>query len=281
LLEPENRLPSSVIVFTGGAVLGTYPHVAYNEFLTRLSNRLNASILTAPYSITTLDHWELAKQTGENARKALVKLQDERNYSDKLPVYSLSHSLGSKLACIYAAATQQSFQGVGLIAFNNFSFQKSVSMSRSFAEKINNADPQLLDTVFNFAEMAVAATGWEFSPTPTEMERLIKAKFQKGAADRQTVLFQFENDTLDCADQFPDQTTTVRLPGSHLSPVYIQFSLEDLPESTVGFKNISFGDEQELETLVDTVCNWILGKPMTKPMEKLAAAATTSSPADA
>jgi hypothetical protein len=41
LLEPPNNsLPSCLIVFTGGAGLGTYPQIAYNELLLRISNRL-------------------------------------------------------------------------------------------------------------------------------------------------------------------------------------------------------------------------------------------------
>jgi hypothetical protein len=59
LLEPPNNsVPSCIILFTGGAGLGTYPQIAYNEFLLRLSNQLNAAVLTAPYQVG-LDHFAL------------------------------------------------------------------------------------------------------------------------------------------------------------------------------------------------------------------------------
>jgi hypothetical protein len=96
LLEPPtSTIPSCLIVFLGGAGLGQFPHIAYNEFLLRLSTKLNASILTAPYQVG-LDHFNIAKQAGERLRKAVLFCEDDpkRLYPSTLPTYCLGHSLG-------------------------------------------------------------------------------------------------------------------------------------------------------------------------------------------
>ena len=120
---PRNSIPSCILVFTGGAALGQFPQVAYNELLLRVSDKLNALVIAAPYSVD-LDHFKLAKQTGERLRRALLYLEDDpnRSYSMLPPVYSLGHSVGCKLQTIYMAATGQDFDGVGFMGYNNFSF---------------------------------------------------------------------------------------------------------------------------------------------------------------
>jgi hypothetical protein len=59
LLEPPNSIPSCLIVFVGGAGLGAYPQIADSETLMRISNKLNAAVLAAPYQVG-LDHFSLA-----------------------------------------------------------------------------------------------------------------------------------------------------------------------------------------------------------------------------
>lgn len=74
LLEPTPPTTAScVILFTGGAGLGTYPHIAYSEFLKRVSARLNAAVVAAPYELG-LDHFDISKKNGELLRKAIIKL---------------------------------------------------------------------------------------------------------------------------------------------------------------------------------------------------------------
>jgi hypothetical protein len=87
LLEPPNKSnPSCILCFLGGAGLGTFPQVAYNEFLTRLSDRLNAAVLTVPYQVG-LDHFTLSKRTGELVRRALLYCEEDptRQYAASLP----------------------------------------------------------------------------------------------------------------------------------------------------------------------------------------------------
>jgi Protein of unknown function (DUF1350) len=292
LLEPPNNsLPSCLIVFTGGAGLGAYPHIAYNEFLLRLSNRLNAAVLTAPYQVG-LDHFALAKSTGEITRRAILHCRDDtsRLYPASLPVYSLSHSLGCKLSCIYIAATEQLFDAIGYISFNNFSFGKTISMAKEFAEtirkstgmdnQVSGVSSEALNSLFNFAEMAVSAVGIEFSPSQSDMNRLISVKYDE-EQQLKTRLFTFDEDVLenteDVFEACNGQASVSGLPGTHLTPVYFKLGLEDLPdlppdardaarEAMGGFQSASFGNEDELNVLVTEVCDWIMGKgPSRKP----------------
>ena len=285
LLEPPNNsVPSCLIVFTGGAGLGTYPQIAYNEFLVMLSNRLNAAIFTAPYQVG-LDHFILAKDTGDITRRALLHCQDDpsRQYSASIPTFSLSHSLGSKLACIYVTATEQNYDGIGYISFNNFSFGATIGMAKEFASVIRNSagyndqtsgiPSDAINTLFSFAEMAISATGVDFSPSQNDMDRLMRLKY--GDDQRcKTRFFSFDDDALentqDAVAACGDTPTISGLPGTHLTPVYFKFGLEDLElpddakevarDAMGGFRNISFGNDEELEILVSEVCNWILGK---------------------
>ena len=95
LLEPSNSFtssPSCLIVFVGGAGLGQFPQIAYSEFLTRLSDKLNAAVMVAPYTVG-FDHFELAKTTGDRLRRAMIYCQDDpkRQYPATLPTFALSH----------------------------------------------------------------------------------------------------------------------------------------------------------------------------------------------
>ena len=288
LLEPPNNsIPSCLIVFTGGAGLGTYPQIAYNEFLLRLSDRLNAAIITAPYQVG-LDHFALARETGELTRRAIIHCQDDtsRLYPANLPSYSLSHSLGSKLSCIYIAATEQEYDGIGYISFNNFSFSKTIAMAKVFAETIrrNGRDDQFsgvasesLNSIFNLVELACSVSGIDFSPSQSEMDRLIALKYNE-KQQLKTRFFTFDDDMLESTQEVLDacnngRSTVSGLPGTHLTPVYFKLGLDALGQpygaeemAREALKSISFGNEEELEALVTEVCNWIMGKgPARKP----------------
>lgn len=291
LLEPPNNsLPYCLVVFTGGAGLGSYPQIAYNEFLLRLSNRLNAAIITAPYQVG-LDHFAIAKDTGELTRRAIIHCQDDisRLYPAGLPRYSLSHSLGSKLSCIFIAATDQDYDGIGYISFNNFSFGKTIGMAKDFAKtirknagldnQVSGVSSEALNGLFGFAEMAVAAVGIDFSPSQAEMERLIALKYSEKQRQK-TRFFTFDDDVLENTpavfNACGGRPSVSALPGTHLTPVYFKLGLDEIELSDEakqmargamgGFQSASFGNEQELEALVTEVCDWIMGKePARKP----------------
>lgn len=286
LLEPPSSNPSCIICFLGGAGLGSFPQVAYNEFLLRISDRLNAAVITSPYDVG-LDHFALSQKSGENLRKAIVYCQDDpaRQYPENLPIYSLSHSLGAKLQTIYVAATQQEFDGMGFLAFNNFDFAQTIAMARDFADAIQaqqgrsfsapgmgGMDSNLMDTIFGFAEQAIGAIGLDFSPSKSDTSRLITLRYDEDF-QKKTRLFVFDDDTLDSSRSFVEDCdgsgpTVSGLPGNHLTPVYFKFDLDDLPEeareiaaeAAGGMSGASFGNEEELNSLVDEVCAWIKGQ---------------------
>jgi hypothetical protein len=92
----------------------------------------------------------------------------------------------------------------------------------------------------------------------------------------------FDDDTLDSTEDFTTACqglgpSVSELPGTHLTPVYFKFGLEELPEEARGvarsamggIESASFGNEEELNALVDEVCDWILGKgPSRRPQEQ-------------
>lgn len=284
VLEPPGQTrPSCLIVFIGGAGLGQFPHISYNELLVRVSDRLNAAVVVAPYSVG-LDHFVLSKQVGELARKTVLQLEDDPKYDfpASLPTYCLTHSLGGKLATIYAAATGLEYEGVGIMAFNNFGFSQTIGIAKEFAKQIQSSGSvgpsggATMSQLFDLAETFIGAINVDFVPSPVETERIISLKYDKDRQKR-TRLFVFDNDKLDSTDSFVQACQggagphLSGLPGGHLTPVYFRFGLDELPEETrdkvrgakgeTSFESVSFGDEKELDTLVEEVCGWILGRP--------------------
>jgi hypothetical protein len=96
--------------------------------------------------------------------------------------------------------------------------------------------------------------------------------------------FVSTDDTLDSTSDFVascgDIVTVSGLPGSHLTPVFLQLKLEEymteLPEEARemasqamdGFQGASFGNEEELNILVDEICAFVLGKPPSRRPSK-------------
>ena len=342
MLEPPNSsIPSCIIVFTGGAGLGAFPQVVYNELLSKISIKLNAVCITAPYEVG-LDHFTLAKQTGELIRRSLLYLNVNDNDSNdnanenennnksndiirtRLPTFSLAHSLGCKLQTIYMAATgiENSFDGIGFMAYNNFSFAKTITMGRSFAQELKkatsgnggmggmggmggipnipnmNINDDMINNIFDFAEMAVGAIGVDFSPNAQDTERLIQLRYND-AIQSKTRLFIFDDDNLDSSQEFVtacnsngnesdsdgdgsrssnsnnNNLSVSNLPGGHLTPVYFQLNADDIgenfppeninmaKEAMGGFQGASFGDEETFLETVDEICDWVLGKDPT------------------
>lgn len=314
LYNPKgSKAPKNIILFLGGAGLGQYPHIAYSEFLSRLSldgDTDDAVIITVPYS-AGLDHFDLSKKTFETFRKALIYFQDkydwnifsegdsssEDNQEEKTKLYFLSHSLGAKLQLIGMAAMSDFFDsseiecgGIGLISYNNFGFSDSLGMAKSFLSELSPSSSsasfggvsqeQAFNTFFDFAKQAIDVVGIEFSPSPTQMQQLIEMKFasstsgqNKNSLMEKMRVFSFSNDDLDCSDTLNlKDLTKSRLEGTHLTPVYLKFGVDDLeiPEEqkdiasqVANFESISFGNEDELNGLVKEVSNWINGKGST------------------
>ena len=108
-----------------------------------------------------------------------MQCEDELQYPPSLPVYCLAHSLGCKLSTIYMAATDQEYDGVAFMSYNNFGFGRTIGMAREFADAIGasvsmgqaapspfrqDSTRKILEQVFEFAESAVSMIGIDFSP---------------------------------------------------------------------------------------------------------------------
>ena len=270
--------------------MGTYPQIAYNELLVRLSNRLNAACLTVPYQVG-LDHFALAQTVGEDIHSALDLAREQNFAMPEAPVYCLAHSLGAKLMTIYISATKEAYDGMGWISFNNFGFGQTIGMAKDFAEEIRNGvmgsnDPtrtvegsstdEIFNQVFNFAETVFSAMDIDFAPNPVQMEQLIGMKYQPDW-QRKTRLFTFDQDKLQNTEDFCAQASVdvSELPGTHLTPVYFALGIDQIPDEEAqnmardamgGLEKASFGNEEELNTLVNEVASWILGKgPSQRP----------------
>lgn len=287
LLEPDTS-PSLILFFVGGAGLGQYPHIAYSELLKRISKRLNAAIIAAPYPLS-LDHFDLSKKVGESLRQAVVQCEEKGGYSADLPKFYLGHSLGSKLLTIALAASGvRDVQGIGFMSYNNFGFSNTISMVKMFADEMNTGGASNtsgsssgsmpagfnFDQLLDFAGQAAGMMGFEFSPSPEETNKIIQMKYNRDLQEK-TRLFIFNEDNLDSSDSFLDSCEgpgprLSRLNGSHLAPAYIRLSIDDLeiPEeareyvdmASGGFQNASFGDEESMNGAVKGVCEWILGQ---------------------
>ena len=274
LFEPSTS-PSSLLLFLGGAGLGQYPHIAYNELLTRISKRLNAAVITSPYPLG-LDHFELSKKSGEKLRKAVAQCE-ENGYSSMLPKFYLGHSLGSKLLTISLAATgvAQDVQGIGFLNYNNFGFADTLKMVQSFARNMGGAaNNPMYGQIFEFAEQAVSMSGLDFTPSPSDTDKIISLKFDE-SFQKKTRLFVFDKDDLDSSESFINACqgsgpSISKLGGNHLASVYLKFGLNDIElpdeakmfanEVTGGFQQASFGEEDDLNAAVSEVCNWMIGK---------------------
>ena len=297
LLEPPST-PSMVILFLGGAGLGQYPNIAYSEMLSRISKRLNAAIIAAPYPLS-LDHFDLSKKAGEALRRAVVQCEEKGNYSASLPKFYLGHSLGSKLLGIALAASGvRDVDGIGLMSYNNFGFKNTIAMGKDFADEFNKSQGKGgdtaggaggggmggvdLDQILDFAGEAVSMMGFEFSPDPDAMDRIIQMKYDE-QLQKKTRMFIFDDDDLDSSPSFLEACnegsgsgpSVSRLPGKHLSPVYIKLGIDDLDlpegarpfvsELSGGFQNASFGDEDAMNGAVGEICNWIMGQEPSRP----------------
>merc|ERR1712238_562449 len=133
----------------------------------------------------------------------------------------------------------------------------------------NNNNDDMINNIFNFAEMAVGAIGVDFSPNALDTERLIQLRYND-ILQSKTRLFIFDDDNLDSSREFEKACNSVgpndvdggsssnnsnlsvsNLPGGHLSPVYFQLNTDEL---------VGDFEEEVFDSLVDEITDWILGK---------------------
>ena len=265
--------------------LGTYPQVAYNEFLLRLSNQLNAAVITAPYPVG-LDHAQLAQRNGDLLERAVKYCRNDRSrqYPSELPTFSLAHSLGSKLSCLHAIDQPEqqrrlNIQAHGYISFNNFGFDQTFTMAKQVGNTFrlhtglarNKEHELLVDGFFSLAERIVQVAAVEFRPSPAQT--LSQLRYRLTAQQREKIrLFTFDSDRMDsardvvsvCEDATGTSSVVPRvssLPGTHLTPVFFRL----LPDGATA--QAQLGKEDDLQALVEEVCGWVHGRePTVEPV---------------
>ena len=238
LLEPSSgAVPSCVIFFLGGAVLGQFPHISYSTFLQKLATKMNAAVVAIPYEVG-LDHFGIAQRSVKRMQNALRECEDSRGYASQLPKYAIGHSLGAKLHSIGIAATGigDELAGLGFVSYNNFGFAETITMARSFAKEMEvggsfGPGNPAFDTLFDLAGMAVNAVGLEFTPSPMDMDKILQTKFDGDEEVLKKIrMFSFDDDDLDSTKRFLDcfeesagVTQVSHLPGTHLTVSSVQY----------------------------------------------------------
>jgi hypothetical protein len=239
LLEPASgAAPSCVVFFLGGAVLGQFPHISYSSFLKKLASKTGASVVAVPYEVG-LDHFGIARRAVKRMKNAVIRCEDDRGYSPGLPKYAVGHSLGAKLHSIGIAATGigGELSGVGCVSYNNFGFAETIKMARSFVAEMrvggrgspssssssSSTTATPFDALFDLAGMAVSAVGLEFTPSPADMDKILRSKFDEDVL-KKIRMFCFDDDDLDSTDRFLDcfegggvKPSVSYLPGTHLT----------------------------------------------------------------
>ena len=241
LLEPTSgAVPSCVIFFLGGAVLGQFPHISYSTFLQKLSLKMNAAVIAIPYEVG-LDHFSIAQKCVKLMKNSIIECEDTRGYPDQLPKYAVGHSLGAKLHSIGIAATGigDELAGLGCISYNNFAFSETITMASSFARELEVGGPigsfgpgnPAFDTLFDLAGMAVSAVGLEFTPSPSDMNKIIESKFANDDEILKKIrMFSFDDDDLDsmtsfvkCFGEGEGLPSVSYLQGTHLTVSNLSF----------------------------------------------------------
>lgn len=215
LLEPASgAMPSCIIFFLGGAVLGQFPHIAYSTFCKKLSTTLDASIVAVPYEVG-LDHFDIARRAASLMKNTVILCEDgKRGYPSNLPKYAIGHSLGAKLHSIGIAATGigNELSGIGFVSYNNFGFAETITMARSFVKEMqvgggrvgsssSSSSTTPFDALFDLAGMAVSAVGVEFTPSPNDMDKILTTKFDEEVL-KKIRMFSFDDDDLDSTTRF-------------------------------------------------------------------------------
>ena len=242
LLEPTSGVPSCVIFFLGGAVLGQFPHISYSTFLQKLSVKMNASVIAIPYEVG-LDHFSIAQRCVKRMKNSIIECEDTRGYPNQLPKYAVGHSLGAKLHSIGIAATGigDELAGLGCISYNNFAFAETITMASSFAKELDVGSPiggfgpgnPAFDTLLDLAGMAVSAVGLEFTPSPSDMNKIIETKLANDEEILKKIrMFSFDDDDLDSTKGFvkcfeekegSGSPAVSYLSGTHLTVSYYRF----------------------------------------------------------
>jgi hypothetical protein len=272
LLPPA--VPWGVIHFTGGAVLGSYPHIVYNELFMRLCRRTGVAVVATPYNVG-LDHRQLATDAAGAFLTTLKACQSRYGWSPRMPVFGMGHSLGAKLQLLLhrtdaAGSPPFKAQRIALMAYNNYDVTDSLRMLETFAGAFSargagGVDSAVIKGLLKVVETVTATIGLRFSPAGPELRAQVR---ESRGPDTPVAAFRFATDTLDCSESLAEDVpiAVVELPGDHLTPVFLRLDLR----GTSGVAAASFasaapkwevGEEKGLQGLVEALDRWLTGRP--------------------
>lgn len=275
-------IPEGVVHFVGGAVLGTYPQIAYDDVLQRISDYGSLVIIATPYDLET-DHRGISERCKTLFDRAVESVGNTYTGPlDNLPLYGIGHSLGAKvqalITCEEAGVIGKgpARAGNAFVAFNNFSSSDSVDIIENLASSLlgNAVTSSIqLQTLFRAARAISAMGGSEFSPSPLETNKIIK----EGYNVSRTRIYKFSDDTIDQSDLLNDilrdnlaancgAVSRGDLNGNHLSPVYVKLQPPEgvPPEVLQGLglglgSEIVIGDAKNVEALAMDIVSFIKG----------------------
>ena len=258
-----------VVHFTGGAVLGSYPHLCYDALLSSLSDASGLMVVTTPYELGT-DHDAIATETQRKLRATLSAVAVRDDYDVNMPLFGLGHSLGAKLQVLLACRGGAQRAAV-LLAFNNASATDSVRVLEQFARAflqdgraagrgVSDAVLAAMPFISAAAERAASAAGLNFTPGPPETLQRATAEY----VVRRCLMIAFDNDTLhhssDLALALQSRKETIELltrPGNHLTPVVVTLSPPEELSQLTGSLPQRVGDEAAARQLGVDIAQWL------------------------
>ena len=218
-----------VVHFIGGAVLGSYPHIAYDAFLTRVCEDAGVVVVATPYELG-VDHAAVARSCGAAFDSAWASVAAREGYDPTVaPVFAAGHSLGCKLQLItgFGGTSKPGRGGEGasadvdaagmqraghlFVSFNNATAADSVRLLEKFARELikrraetaSGGDASTNAAFEGFArnfpnltalaERAASAAGLDFTPSPEETVDGARRRF----VSPKVKLVTFEDDDLD------------------------------------------------------------------------------------
>ncbi|MGC9524663.1 MAG: DUF1350 family protein [Limnospira sp.] len=197
LIPPQ---PKGIVHFLGGAFVASAPHLTYRWLLEQVA-RQGYAVVATPF-VNTLDHGTIARDVLWTFEDGLEDLFATRRLKRRgLPIYGMGHSMGCKLHLLIGSLFEVERAGNILISFNNYAARQSIPLVEQFS-----------------SVMAV-----EFTPTPDEMNRLIRDRYRV----RRNLLVRFSKDTIDQTaglhaildGRFPGLVTLQQLGGDHQTPL--------------------------------------------------------------
>jgi hypothetical protein len=181
-------------------------------------------VVATPF-VNTLDHGTIARDVLWTFEDGLEDLFATRRLKRRgLPIYGMGHSMGCKLHLLIGSLYSVRRAGNILISFNNYAARQSIPL----VEQLSSVMPV------------------EFTPTPDEMNRLIRDRYQV----RRNLLVRFSKDTIDQTAglhrildrRFPGLVTLQQLGGDHQTPLG-----QDMSWPVVG----------EVFTPIDALSQWL------------------------